>query len=76
MYMPETQETVQFTLRAEGDTILMEIPGNTLVQNLAQFARTLQGTAALRVNGKVPTEGQTIKAGDKVAAIPAGGQLA
>jgi sulfur carrier protein ThiS len=71
-------EQIQITLFAEGEKIMLEIPPGTKVGDLVNYARTLQGqgTAAYRVNGQPTIEETPLKAGDRVTAVPTGGQLA
>ena len=70
-------ETIEITLFAEGERIMLEIPPDTNVGDLAWYARTLRGvnTAGYRVNGKAATEDTQLNNGDRVAAVPKGGQL-
>lgn len=71
-------ETIEITLYAEGEKIMLEIPPGTLVGDLVKHARTLQGQnpGAYRVNGQPTTNGTPLRAGDRVTAVPTGGQLA
>lgn len=66
----------EITLFIDGERTLVQIPPDTTVGQLPGLFGNLGKTAAVRVNGNTALTTQKLNAGDRVTAVPQGGQLA